>query len=220
MNVHSTCAALPAVASKRQDREKDLSEEETPVEPKSTAAQRIIVAARQLFAERGFHQTAVADLAATANVSVGAIYRSYASKGDIIRAIVVADSEQMLCALQGDAARVRNGEMSIEAAIEQIILYRLCDKDQALTHEILAEAHRNPLVGSSIAEFAAHYRAVFRELALLARPSLSGAELEVASELLLSCLFGLGHRGLAPPDVDLPTTARIVAQLVMNGLRG
>ena len=40
-------------------------------------------AARSLIAERGFHQTAMADIAKEAKVSVGAIYRAFENKADI-----------------------------------------------------------------------------------------------------------------------------------------
>jgi TetR/AcrR family transcriptional repressor of uid operon len=186
----------------------------------SAAPQRIIAAARYLFARRGFHQTAMADLAREADVSVGSIYRSYASKADIILALILADSEEMLVVLQDDAAQVHSGAITLEAAIERIILRRLREKDEALTHEILAEALRNPAVGSAIGDFGARYRVLFRDLVHHGCPALAGAELDGAAELLMGCLFGLGHRELARSPLDQTTTARIVARQIMGGLRG
>ncbi|CAN5163202.1 hypothetical protein BH10PSE13_BH10PSE13_02280 [soil metagenome] len=185
----------------------------------NAAQQRIVAAARQLFASRGFHQTAMADLAKEANVSVGAIYRSYASKADIILAIIVADSEMMLSELQGDAERVRNGDIPIETAIQQIVLRRLSDQDEALGHEILAEGHRNPAVARAVSGFCVQYREIFIELARLVRPSLSQEYLEGAGELLLACMFGIGHRELSHPRLDEKTTAVVVSKLVLNALR-
>ncbi|MFT3965637.1 MAG: helix-turn-helix domain-containing protein [Sphingobium sp.] len=184
----------------------------------SAAQQRIVAAARQLFADRGFHQTAMADLAREANVSVGAIYRSYASKAEIIQAIILADSREMLDGLEREARLVRSGEDSIETAIERIVLRRLSDKDEALTHEILAEAHRNPAVAGGISEFCTQYRAIFGELARLANPALEGERLEGAAELLLACLFGIGHRALTGPKLDEASTARIATYLIMRAL--
>jgi len=188
------------------------------VQHENAAQQRIVAAARQLFASRGFHQTAMADLAREAKVSVGAIYRSYTSKADIVLAIIVADSEITLGQLQGDAERVRNGDISIETAIQQIVLRSMQDKDEALVHEILAEGHRNPAVASAVAKFCVQYREIFIELAKLARPSLSGEYLEGAGELLLACMFGIGHRRLSQPSIDEVTTARIVSKMILNAL--
>lgn len=180
--------------------------------------ERIIAAARHLFAIRGFHQTAVADLAKEADVSVGAIYRSYASKSDIIRAIIVADTEERLAEFQRETDRVRRGEIGIEAALEDIVRHNLCDKDDALTHEILAEAHRNPEVAASIGDFCANYRAILCELAQLAQPSLSDDELEGAGELILACLFGLAHRQFTRPTLDEAAIAKISTRQILRAL--
>lgn len=191
---------------------------EIAVQHGNAAQDRIVAAARQLFAERGFHQTAMADLAKAAQVSVGAIYRSYASKSDIILAIIVADSEVMLGDLQGDVDRVRNGQVAIRAAIEQIFFQRLSDKDEGLTHEILAEGHRNIEVAKAISGFCAQYRDLFAELARLARPSMTADEVEGAAELLLACLFGIGHRAFTSPRLDEMSTAKIATSLIMKAL--
>ena len=161
----------------------------------------------------------MADLAKEANVSVGAIYRSYASKADIILAIILADSARLLGELQDDVEHVRRGEIGIEAAIEQIVLRRLSDKDEALTHEMLAEAHRNHRVASSISDFCVAYKETFADLAKLAHPALSGDELQGVAELLLACMFGLGHRELTRPQLDEATTAKVTAQLTLRLLR-
>jgi len=190
----------------------------TAVQQKSASQQRIIAAARQLFAERGFHQTAMADLAKEASVSVGAIYRSYSSKADIILDIILVDSREALAELQADADMVRKDAVPVEAALEQIILRCLSYKDGALMHEILAEAHRNPQVAASISDFHVSYREIFSELAQLARPSLSGDELEGVVELLLVCLFGLGHQGLTRPNMDEATTAKVMTRLILQAL--
>lgn len=190
----------------------------TAVRQKSSSQQRIIAAARQLFAERGFHQTAMADLAKEANVSVGAIYRSFASKADIILDIILIDSREELAELQADADSVRKGDVPVETAIEHIILRCLSYKEEGLTHEILAEAHRNPLVASSISDFYVSYRDIFSELARLARPSLAGDELEGVVELLLACLFGLGNRSVTRPRMDEATTAKVTTRLILQAL--
>ena len=175
-------------------------------------------AARSLIAERGFHQTAMADIAKEAKVSVGAIYRAFENKADIIHAIVVADTEQILGDLNKDAERARKDQTMIGAVLEQIILRRLREGQTPLIHEVLAEGHRNPRVGETISSFYLQYRAIFRELALIACPGLSGEELDGAEELLLAHLFSLGHRALTQPSLDVEATARISTQMILRAL--
>lgn len=160
----------------------------------------------------------MADLAREAQVSVGAIYRSYSSKSDIILAIIMSDSDAMLKDIERDAERVRAGEITIAEALEAIILYRLSEEDGALKHEILAEAHRNPVAAAAISDFAAKYRAIFTELAQLARPCLTGDALGAVAEMMLIYIFGLGHRELVRSRDDGFTNAKMATRLILNAL--
>jgi TetR/AcrR family transcriptional repressor of uid operon len=190
----------------------------TAVQHESGAQARIIAAARTLFATRGFHQTAMADLAQEAQVSVGAIYRSFDGKAAIIRAIVVLDTREMLVEIHELLDRVRSGQLAVDAAIDQIILHQLCRGDEALAHDILAEGHRNPDVAEAIADFFVQYRAAFRDLARFANPRLSDEDLDAAEELLLAYMFGLAHRGLSRPRLDDQAAARLATCFILRAL--
>ena len=188
------------------------------MQKKEVMRERVVDAARLLFTEHGFHQTAMADLARKADVSVGTIYRAFASKTDIIHAIIVCDTGQMLEDLRMRASQLREGTLSAQDAIERILLERITEGDSALTHEILAEGHRNPDVAATLSQFCCQYGEAIRELILLANPRLSGARLAGAVELLQGCLFGIGHRALYQPDLDDAATARIVAGMVLKNI--
>lgn len=183
---------------------------------KEVARGRVLDAARLLFTENGFHQTAMADLARKADVSVGTIYRSFASKTDIIHAIIDDDTRKVLGDLEYQAERLRNGTISAQEAVERIIAKRLADGDDALSHEILAEGHRNPAVAETLSTFCQELGDILRGIILFANPSLGGDRLEAAVELLQACLFGIGHHSLTQPEADGQATARIVAQLFMD----
>jgi TetR/AcrR family transcriptional repressor of uid operon len=190
----------------------------TAVQHEGGAQARIIAAARTLFATRGFHQTAMADLAQEAQVSVGAIYRSFDGKAAIIRAIIVLDTHEMLAEIHGLLDRVRDGQLAIDAAIDQIILHQLCRGDEALAHDILAEGHRNPDVAEAIADFLVQYRAAFRELARFANARLSEQDLDAAGELLLAYMFGLAHRRLSRPGLDEQAAAKLATCFILRAL--
>lgn len=183
------------------------------------ARERIVAAARCLFASRGFHQTAMADLAKEAKVSVGAIYRSFESKADIVRAIIVADTQQTLEKLNGLCAGLCEGQQTLEQVLEQFILAQFAPKEEALSHEILAEAHRNADVAGTIGDFCCTYRQIIGRIVEVANPNLSPEDREGAKELLLACMFGFAHRNLARPQLDAATTARIATRLILQALR-
>lgn len=194
-------------------------ERNTALQHKPPARERIVASAKQLFTERGFHGTAIADLAEYAQVSVGAIYRSFSNKSEIIRAIVQVDTEETLGQLQADIEQVRNGSITGGAALEHMIFQWVSTRSDPLKHEIVAEGHRNPEVADMIAGVCGQFRELFRTLARLLQPDLDDIEIEGAAELLLACLFGMGNREFTQPRLDENQTAAIVAKLILRGLK-
>jgi AcrR family transcriptional regulator len=92
---------------------------------------RIMAAARRCFARQGFHQTSMPDIAAEAGVSVGAPYRYFASKEEIILEIagdafrLIFDPVERLAATAGDLTTAElvttaigpvSGELAIDGA--------------------------------------------------------------------------------------------------------
>lgn len=178
-----------------------------------------MASAKHLFAERGFHRMAIADLADDAQVSVGAIYRSFASKAEIIRAIVQADTQGALGRLQADIDQVRAGKITGGAAIQRMIREWVSKRDDALNHEIVAEAHRNPEVAEVLVTICSEFRDLFRLLARIVRPDMDAIEVEGVAELLLACFFGLGNREFTGPSLDESTTADVVTKLVFAAMK-
>ena len=186
------------------------------MQQKQNARERIVSAARQLFAERGFHRTAMADLAEYAQVSVGAIYRSFSSKSEIIRAIILAETEETRAQLQAAIDQVRAGDIAGEAAVERMIFQWVSERSDALEHEVVAEGHRNPEIAAMISEICGQFRELFRVLARLLQPKLDDVQVEGVAELLLACLFGMGNREFTHPRLDEAQTAAVVAHLLLG----
>jgi len=67
----------------------------------------------------------------------------------------------------------------VEAGFEQLALLAMAKDDDALFFDILAEAHRNPDVGHTIATLCLQYRGILRDLAQAAHPGLSETDLGV-----------------------------------------
>ena len=160
----------------------------------------------------------MADLAEGAQVSVGGIYRCFASKSEIIRAIVQDDTEQTLGQLRGAIEQVRGGSIDGAAAIEAMVFQWLSARRDALNHEIVAEGHRNPEVAETISTVCGQFREQFRILVKLVQPDLDSTEVEGGAELLLACLFGMGNREFTGPLLDAGSTAAIVTRLFLQGL--
>ena len=188
------------------------------MQQKVPTKERIVAAARQLFSERGFHRTAMADLADHAQVSVGTIYRSFANKSEIVRAIVEADTQDTLERLREDIDKVRDGTITGATAIEQLIFEWISNRSDALEHEIVAEGHRNPEIAGILTEICGQFRDLFRDLARILRPDMDEPEIEGVTEILLACLFGMGNREFTQPHLCEQDTAAIVTRLILHSL--
>ncbi|MDI1297049.1 MAG: helix-turn-helix domain containing protein [bacterium] len=180
---------------------------------------RILTAARSLFTNHGFHQTSVAELASAAQVSVGQIYRLFKGKEDIIAAIVQADSEAREAEIAVLQRNLNAGTMTIEQTFEQLLLFAVDGHDEALSFDILAEAFRNDAVGEMIGAMCLRLRQYIRDFACAANPNLSGEALDGAEEMILACIFGLGHRSLSRPKLSATQTARRSGQMIVAALK-
>jgi TetR/AcrR family transcriptional repressor of uid operon len=188
------------------------------LQQKISAKERIVAAARQLFSERGFHRTAMADLAEHAQVSVGSIYRSFDNKSEIVRAIVEADTQDTLELLRENSDKVRNGTITGAAAIEQLIAEWVSTRHDALGHEIVAEAHRNPEIANVISGICGEFRDLFRDLVHILRSDMDETEIEGFTELLIACLFGMGNREFTQPHLCEKDTAAVVTKLLLRSI--
>ncbi|HUD94040.1 helix-turn-helix domain-containing protein [Sphingobium sp.] len=181
---------------------------------------RILTAARDLFATRGFHQTSMAQLASAAQVSVGQIYRLFKGKEDIIEALVQSDSDAWNADMVILRTKLEAGELSLEQTFEQLLLHGTeSEKDEAFSFDILAESFRNDAVGETIATLCAGFRAILRDFACIANPDLSGEALDAAEELILACMFGFGHRSVSRPKLSAQRAARRGSQMIVAGLK-
>lgn len=188
------------------------------VQQKTPPRGRIIAAARNLFSSRGFHQTAMSELATEADVSVGQIYRQFSGKNAVICAIVLEDADTKIVELRKLLEDVSAGRLSIEAGFVELARRSLSKGDEALSFEIMAEAHRNAAVSDTIASLCTGFRAIIRDLACLANPSLSSGDLDGAEEMLLAFMFGLGHRTLSRPRLAEEDTARMSGKMILGAL--
>lgn len=190
------------------------------VQHKLPSADRIRIAARELFATNGFHQTSMAELAAAAGMSVGLIYRSFKSKGEIIEAIVRADFDETLVELAKLRTRLTSGELTVLETFRELFLQVIDKEEEALSFDIIAEGYRNERVGQTIGEKCDNIRDFLGGFARAANSKLNGDDLAGAVELLMGSLFGLGHRSISRPKLDAKRLADHSARMIVAALGG
>ncbi len=165
---------------------------------------RLVDAARGLFGEHGFHGTGMAQIAEASGIRVGQIYRDFASKEDIIAAMVGIDLSDFLdeaALARGLAAGDRD---AVRGWLLDLMIRKQEPNDTTLLPEILAEASRNPRVAAIMREGDARIRhQVGAALAMLA-PGADPACRRCAEELLMTLMMGGCSRRMALVEGDWP----------------
>ena len=119
---------------------------------------RILRAAELLFARRGFADTGMQDIATRARLAVGTLYNYFASKPEILLAIVERDTAEGLSA--GEEVLKHPPRDPVVAV--QVLLERAVSPygrhDRALWRELLGAAMADPTLGRGV--FAADVRLI------------------------------------------------------------
>ena len=110
---------------------------------------QILRAAMSCFAKCGFHQTSMHDISEEAGISVGLIYRYFASK----EAVIAALAEEHKRELQDLLERARSAPTILDSL--EILLTAHCCEDQPQLHcafvvDLFAEAGRNPSIANLV----------------------------------------------------------------------
>ena len=79
-------------------------------------AQRLLTAAEELFGQRSYHRTTVADICARAGMATGSFYSYYASKAEIFAAVVRAINTDLRHAMKAALAHTDGGQRNRERA--------------------------------------------------------------------------------------------------------
>ena len=161
----------------------------------------------------------MAELASAAKVSVGQIYRLFKNKEEIIGAIVDNDARGREAVMMQLRERFDAGDIDIERTLTLLFLGVMDHPHEGLSFDILAEAFRNPNVGTAIAAMCARFRQLLGEFACIANPGLSGEALTAAEEVMLACMFGLGHRTLSGAKLSAEIAAGRAAHMIVAALR-
>jgi AcrR family transcriptional regulator len=160
---------------------------------------RLLDAALDAFAERGFHGTSVEDLCERAGFSRGAFYSNFSSKEELFVALYRRQAEQILATLT-DLVPAASGSLA-EVLAELVAAIPRDRRWFLVSTEFALHAVRDPAAGQAYAAARARVRASFaaRFAEVLDR---FGRELTVPLEDLIRWLFAVHEGGLAQSYVE------------------
>jgi AcrR family transcriptional regulator len=110
---------------------------------KEEARRTILETASQVFAEKGYNDTTMDDVAKKLGVSKGAVYQYFASKDELFQAICGSAAkkvEEMLRASFTGPPIRDSAENYMKAELDRV------ERRQMIMFEAIAEAHRNPVL--------------------------------------------------------------------------
>lgn len=184
--------------------------------------ERILAAARALFTRHGFHASGVARIAGDSGVGIGQLYRDFASKEDIVAALVEDDVLRFLdeSALH-DAVEARDFDQ-VHAWIERFMKEEpKDDSDCTLFVETVAEATRNDRVADILRTIDARVREnILRALGFLAPGERKAERRRDLANFIMAIGHGVWVRRISDPHVDRARLSGYVANLIAAELSG
>ena len=179
--------------------------------------ERILAAAQQCFVARGFHAASMANIAETADMSAGLIYRYFESK----QAIVLAIIDRELVHARARIGKLHGAVDLVQGLIDTFQDFHATEPEVmsgALYLEMSAAATRDPAIAAAIRHADQLTRGDVQ--AWLERPGADGgrgfprdiaAPRAVIVQLLVS---GLAVRAAREPDADLGAMRAALAQVL------
>lgn len=181
---------------------------------------QVLAAAADCFAEHGFHTTSTAQICARAGMSPGNLFHYYASKADIIEALISSDTESSQLRMQAACRAPDARQALVEWIAQQLALHQ----DPAyvrLGMEVLAEAVRNVRVHALVMENEASRKGgLIALLGAIWGPRDSPQPLAEMADVLLLLLDGVYSRSVVDPAFGAAAGRRLLDQALLRCLPG
>jgi AcrR family transcriptional regulator len=176
-----------------------------PAERALLQRERILRAARRCFVRHGFHAASMADIARTAEMSCGLIYRYFENKNAIVRAIIDRQMEEARDVLD----QIGSSQDLVSAILAAFESWTQGEDEQmsaALLLEMVAVAARDEEIASAMQVADRVVRGRLREALMRSAGapdgSECGAEVKCRATMLQCLIEGLLVRAIRQPDVD------------------
>ncbi len=192
---------------------------------KAERRQDILMAAKQVFADKGYHATTIADIARAAGLSYGSIYWYYDSKEVLFHELMAAEAtalqEHIDAAVHAAAAEVaQQPDAQFRAAVRAT--FEFYDADKALVKLLFRDAYA---LGE---RFEQHLSEIYEGFigkteALVAAAQRKGVVVEGPPRMIafaIAALVGqIAHRRLVDDDgLPAAVVADFLVSLLLNGL--
>jgi AcrR family transcriptional regulator len=185
---------------------------------------RILDAAGELFARRGYDATSVGDICAQASVTKGAFYHHFVSK----QAVFLELRDRWLSPLDTQLALTRAGGETLPQVLQRIadmmhpiFDWTVEDRRQKVFLELLSAARQDPSILPAMLAPTRKYRKLFARLIEegVKEGTLQAIDRELAAQVIVSLGVGLVMQSLLDPRAtDWADVAQRGMRLLLQGL--
>ncbi|MEV0713559.1 TetR/AcrR family transcriptional regulator [Asanoa sp. NPDC050611] len=181
--------------------------------------QQILDAAKRCFMRDGFHNTSMQDVIAEAGLSVGAVYRYFKSKNELITAIaesVIGDASAMFEELARHEPPLSPTE-AVERAVTFVDRETGPDGLLRIALQVWAEAMRDPALAEFVSNAYSRMRGHFVQLATRARDAgqlPADADVEAIGAVLFGMVPGYALQRMLSAGPDAKTYSAGLRTLV------
>ncbi len=179
--------------------------------------ERILCAAQECFVRHGFHAASMAEIAETARMSAGLIYRYFENKNAIIQAIIVRQMEEGASAI----GQVHSPDELASALLEVFEHWQRgdhADKNAAQFLDVTAAAAREQEIAAVVqaanAQFGLHLREMLRRNAIREGFALDEEALTSRTVLLQSLISGLAVQSIRDPAITRSNLEGALRELI------
>jgi AcrR family transcriptional regulator len=178
--------------------------------------ERLIDAGYTILSDKGYEATTVKEVAKVAGVSPGLFHYYFASKDELLKA-VLHEAGRRYGQIMQDLRAVVPADHFLEAAIEALRT-RVTQQPgwYRLRYELFALGLRNPTFLPVVGEMLAYHRQVFTR-ALLVVTAGDEARAQDLAALAIAAFDGLALQQLAQPEGDLARAYALLCQVILAG---
>jgi AcrR family transcriptional regulator len=183
----------------------------------------ILAAAKQVFADKGYHATTIADIARAAGLSYGSIYWYYDSKESLFHELMAAEATALQRYIDEAVRRARaapRGDAQFRAAVRAT--FEFYDADKALVKLLFRDAYA---LGERFEEhlFQIYEGFIAKTEVIVVAAQRKGVVVEGPSRMIafsIAALVGqIAHRRLVDDDgLEPAVVADFIVSLLLNGL--
>jgi AcrR family transcriptional regulator len=187
----------------------------TPTEARRARTDEIVDAAVRLFHERGFTETGIDDIGAAVGITGPAVYRYFASKEDVLVAVIDRSVEHAAGLTDDARAEASSPEDALARLVEGAV--RVCIADRALTAIYWNEARNLPprqrhRVERTQRDMIEDFADILRDV----RPELSPSEARMAVYAASSLMRSVAYRATS---LDPSTLQSMLSTMALAALR-